>query len=129
MKYTPLFHTVLMVKKYLGCEEWEPSFDLLNRLRKDLPSDSYGNRLAIRSKLTEWEERSCYGHETRIACTLMGTSPTVLTPEDKNDLKIAFNEWWESLRRAKPGNTLSDFVEDWVKENVCTNLKDNSTQY
>jgi len=112
-RFTPRDHVLLLTKKLLGCENWEPPENLIVRLKEHLPL--YFDRGIVHQKLQEWGERQALGHETRLIHVLSGSSPRTLAEDDIADLMTSFNCWWSSLGNGTSVSmTLSSFIEEWA---------------
>jgi len=116
MNYTPQDHAAQLLRKLLGCERWEPSAPLLEKIRQN-PPENFRNRREIRNKLRDLEERTAYGHETKIGLILSGETAEMPTPSDLEDFKRNFGVWWDSLRTSdvRKNQNITTFVEEWAQ--------------
>jgi len=101
-----------MAQNSLGCENWNPSPELVEKLRTRLLPSEYSDLQVIRRELREMEERMAYGHEAKLALILTSNSTAGLSPEEEYRLKIEFEEWWENLKRGSM-ESVADFIERW----------------
>lgn len=114
MKYTPKTHAVRMVERLLGCEDWVPPNEIVDRLYKEI--EDYNNIYSIACKLRDLKARNCYGHEHLLSYLLTGNAPFRLTPESQKNLERDFVNWWTSdFPRIGEPYIIQKFVEDWLK--------------
>lgn len=122
MKYTASYHVVCVIERLLGCENWEPSSNLLQTLMDELSPEERKNRELVREKLKEVGEYLALGHETKLICVMTSKTPYQLTPEDKNDLLSKFKLWWGG-DQTKHQMTITEFAHLWaVKRGIHPDL-------